>query len=204
MTGGTSQRAGQGRGEAVPRGLSELARLLHALPPSCGTAVVVAIDGPSGAGKSTFADRLATLLPEAVIIRSDDFPVPWDGDPLAWWPPLVSQILRPLSLRQPARFRPYRWQTGSYGDQVTIAADLPLLLLDGVGAAQAASPASYRIWVETPYELRRRRALDRDGTENAKAWDTWSRREAAHFGADRTRERADLLVDGTTGRLGAM
>lgn len=76
---------------------AELAERLLALPPSCGPARVVAIDGPSGAGKSTFAGRLAGALGGAPLVRSDDFRVPWDADPLTWWRPLAETVLTPLA-----------------------------------------------------------------------------------------------------------
>jgi hypothetical protein len=176
-----------------------LAEQVRALPPSCGTVRVVAIDGPSGAGKTTFAALLAEALDEAPMVRSDDFPVPWDGDPLAWWPPVTAQVLEPLAAGRPGGYRRYDWHRGAYGERVGVPVR-PVLLLEGVGAAWRESPAACRIWVDAPLELRRGRALDRDGPSIADSWDRWSAREHAHFAADRTRERADLLVDGAAAR----
>lgn len=185
-----------GSGAGARLAISELAGLLRTLAPTCGAVRVVAIDGPSGAGKSTLAERLVRALPEAVVVRSDDFPVPWDGEPLAWWPPVAAQILQPLAAGRDAGYRPYHWKTGTYGATVTISAATPILLLEGVGAAWAGSPAAWRIWVDAPFELRRRRALRRDGAEFAPAWEAWTARERALFDTDRTRERADLIMDG--------
>ncbi|WP_199485206.1 uridine kinase family protein [Actinomadura craniellae] len=171
-----------------------LVRRLRALDPSCGPVRVVAIDGPSGAGKSTFAGLLAAALGGAPVVRSDDFPVPWDGDPLAWWPPVVEQVLCPLAAGRPGGYRRHDWRTGAYVEHVEVpVADV--LLIEGVGAARQESPAASRIWLDAPRDLRRRRVLDRDGPELAAAWDVWARAETTHFGADRTRDRADLLID---------
>lgn len=183
----------------VALALSELAARLRALAPSCGGVRLVAIDGPSGAGKSTLADRLADVLPEAAVVRSDDFPVPWDGDPLAWWPPLAAQVLRPLAAGRDADYRPYDWKTGTHRPAVTLPASLPILLVDGVGAAGAQAPAAFRIWVDAPFELRKQRAISRDGAEFAAAWEAWAVREQSHFAAYPTRARADLIVDGGLG-----
>ncbi|WP_067831100.1 uridine kinase family protein [Actinomadura kijaniata] len=177
-----------------------LAARLAALPPSCGPVRLVAVDGPSGAGKSTFAPLLAAALAERAggavpLVRSDDFRVPWDADPLTWWEPLRAAVLEPLSRGVPGRLRRYDWRTGSTGPEEEIPA-APVLVVEGVGAAWRESPAACRIWVDAPRGLRRARALARDGADWADAWEGWSEREARHFAADRTRDRADLLVDG--------
>jgi uridine kinase len=172
-----------------------LARRLRALPPSCGPVRVVAVDGPSGAGKSTFAGRLAAALSGAPVVASDDFPVPWDGDPLAWWPPVAEHVLAPLAAGRAGGYRPYDWHRGTYLDRVEVPVT-PVLIVEGVGAAWREAPAAYRIWVDAPADVRRARAIERDGQDVAPAWDRWRARERAHFTADRTPARADLHVDG--------
>jgi hypothetical protein len=172
-----------------------LAARLLALPPSCGPSRLVAVDGPSGAGKSTFTDRLAEVLVGAPVVRSDDFRVPWDADPLTWWEPLRRAVLDPVGAGRPGALRRYDWRRDAYGPVEEVPA-APVLLVEGVGAAWAGSPAAFRIWIDAPLDLRRARAADRDGPEYADAWDRWSAREAAFFAADGTRARADLHVDG--------
>ncbi|MFB4307771.1 uridine kinase [Actinomadura sp. GTD37] len=182
-----------------------LAARLLALPPSCGPARLVAVDGPSGAGKSTFADRLAEVLVGAPVVRSDDFRVPWDADPLTWWEPLRASVLDPLCGGRPAVLRRYDWRHDRYGPEEEIPPP-PVLVVEGVGSAWAGSPAAFRVWLDAPYGLRRARALDRDGPEYADAWEHWAARERAHFAADATRARCDLHVDGaglTGGRFTA-
>ncbi|WP_424923492.1 uridine kinase family protein [Actinomadura bangladeshensis] len=174
-----------------------LAARLLALPPSCGPARLVAVDGPSGAGKSTFADHLAEVLVGAPVIRSDDFRVPWDADPLTWWEPLRGSVLGPLCDGRPAVLRRYDWRHDTYGPEEAIPPP-PVLIVEGVGSAWAGSPAAYRIWLDAPFALRRARALDRDGPEHADAWERWADHESALFAADGTRFRCDLHVDGTT------
>ena len=56
-------------------------------------------------------------------------------------------------------------------------------------------------WVEAPYDLRLRRGLERDGDAFAPHWEQWAADEKVHFARERTRERADLLVDGRDGSL---
>jgi len=68
--------------------------------------------------------------------------------------------------------------------------------LDGVGSgAQVIRPfLSLLIWVEAPVDVRKERALARDGDVYAPFWDTWAAQEAAHFGAEQTRRHADVVV----------
>lgn len=181
----------------TPRTYSALAARLLALPPSCGPARLVAVDGPSGAGKSTFADHLAAVLVGAPVVRSDDFRVPWDAEPLTWWEPLRRTVLDPISTGRPALLRRYDWHRDRYGPPEQIPPP-PVLVLEGVGSSWGESPAAHRIWIDAPRAVRRARALDRDGPEYAEDWDRWSTREAAFFAEDGTRGRADLLVDGVS------
>ena len=142
---------------------------LTALPPSCGPVRIIAVDGPSAAGKSTFAAALAG--PEVPVVGADDFPVPWDGDPLAWWPPFAAQVLEPLSDGRPARFRRYDWRRGVYGAETEIP-PVPVLVVEGVGAAREGAPAALRVWVGAPRHVRRRPLLERG--DDPAAWDRWS------------------------------
>lgn len=177
--------------------LPELAARLRALEPSCGAVRVVAVDGPSAAGKSTFTADLSAALDSAPVVHSDDFPVPWDGDPLAWWPPLTAQVLEPLRTGRTGRFRRYDWRRGVYAEEVEIPA-VPVVVIEGVGAAREAAPAAFRIWVEALHGVRRRRAARRG--DDLAVWDRWATIETAHFTADRTRDRADLVVYRNTGQ----
>jgi uridine kinase len=170
-----------------------LAARLRALAPSCGPVRVVAVDGPSAAGKSTFATELAAALGGAPVVRSDDFPVPWDGDPLAWWPPLTAQVLIPLAAGRTGRFRRYDWRRGAYAEELQVP-PAPVVVIEGVGAARGEAPAAFRIWVEAPHDVRRRRAAERG--DDLGVWERWATTEAKHFAADRTRDRIDLVRDG--------
>jgi uridine kinase len=173
--------------------LAALAVRLLALEPSCGPVRIVAVDGPSAAGKSTFAARLSGALDGAPVVHSDDFPVPWDGDPLAWWRPVAEQVLTPLRAGRPGRFRRYDWRRGVFAEEIEIPV-APILIIEGVGAARQEAPAAFRIWVEAPHGVRRRRAAVRG--DDLAAWDRWTRSEEKLFATDRTSERADLKIAG--------
>ncbi|MGH3425037.1 MAG: uridine kinase, partial [Nocardioidaceae bacterium] len=77
----------------------------------------------------------------------------------------------------------------------------PALVVEGVGcgALGCAPYLSLLLWVEAPTEVRMRRGLERDGEAYRPHWERWARQEQQMFAAERTRERADVLVDGDPG-----
>jgi hypothetical protein len=160
--------------------------------PSCGPVRVVAVDGPSAAGKSAYAAGLADALGKAPVVGADDFPVPWDGDPLGWWPALEAQVLEPLRAGRTGRFRRYDWRRARYAEEVTVPPG-PYLVIEGVGAARLGAPVAFAVWVEATDAVRRLRAARRG--DDLAAWDRWAAIESRHFTTDRTRERSDLVVD---------
>jgi uridine kinase len=57
---------------------------------------------------------------------------------------------------------------------------------------------AYRIWVDTPLEVRLRRGLERDGEAMRSQWDRWMTAEAAYAESDRPVDRADVVLPGTS------
>jgi uridine kinase len=180
---------------APARRYADLAAHIALLPPSCGPVRLVAIDGPGGAGKSTFADRLAAALGSAQVIHTDDFAT-WET-PLDWFARLGGQVVDPLEAGHPGRYQRYDWVRRELAEwhDVPVA---PVVILEGVGSARAAvaSRLAFAVWIETPADLRLARGIERDGEESREFWDSWIEGEIAHYAADRTRDRADLIVDG--------
>ncbi|MFF5211544.1 uridine kinase [Streptosporangium sp. NPDC000396] len=174
----------------------DLAGTIRELSPSCGPVRVVAVDGPGGSGKTTFAKRLARTL-GAQVVHSDDFPVPWDEPPVAWFQRVEDQVLGPLAAGEPGGYRRYDWVRGGFAEWVDVPV-APVLLLEGVSTARRTAPTALTIWVEAPRDLRLARALVRDGASFAPQWHDWMRAEDEWFAADGTRSRADLLLDGAS------
>ncbi|WP_327590639.1 (d)CMP kinase [Nonomuraea sp. NBC_00507] len=174
--------------------MNSLADRIRSLRPSCGPVRLVAVDGPAGAGKTTFAKRLGTAL-GCQVIHSDDFPVPWEEGPGRWFHALEEQVLRPLQSGRPGGFRRYDWVRGEYAEQVTVPL-APVLVIEGVGTARASAAhlLAFTIWVEAAEPVRFARVLERDGLELEPQWQEWFAAEKAWFAADRTRERADLVI----------
>lgn len=155
------------------------------------------VDGPSGSGKSTLGERLAAALGGSPVLHMDDLYPGWDG--LADAVPLLHErIVAPLAAGRAARYRRYDWVRGTYYAEEHDLGRPPLLVVEGVasGARVVAAHTVLLAWVEAPRAERFRRGIERDGEAYRPHWERWARQEDVHFAAERTRERADLLVDG--------
>lgn len=163
--------------------------------PRLGAVRVLCIDGPAGSGKTTLAGELADRL-DAPVVHLDDLYDGWAGLDGSW-PRLRSGVLQPFAAGRAARFQVYDWAVGEFGPWREIPW-CDRLVIEGCGSAQRAADeiAVLRLWIEAPADLRLRRGLERDGEALRAEWLAWMQREARHFEAERTRQRADLLVDG--------
>lgn len=170
--------------------------------PLLGPVRLVCVDGPAGSGKTTLADALARALRGAgsgavAVIHLDDLYEGWSGLG-GVWDRVEAQLLGPLGRGEPARWQRYDWVEGRFAEWH----DLPVpdvLVLEGCGSAprDVDGRAVLRLFVEAPPRLRLRRGLDRDGEAMRAEWVRWQVLEAAHFATEQTRERADVVVDGT-------
>ena len=174
---------------------ADLATLVRRAPPRCGDVRLVAIDGPGGAAKSMFADRLARCVGNAPIVHTDDF-ASWD-EPIEWWHRLEAEVLGPLERGEPVTYQAYDWVKRQLGEWRELPAS-NVVVLEGVSSARRAVAArlSLAIWVETPRGARLARGIARDGEAMRPQWEQWMAEEDAHYAVDRTRERADVIVDG--------
>ncbi|GAA4708996.1 adenylate kinase [Phytohabitans rumicis] len=154
---------------------------------------MLAVEGRSGAGKSTLATALAAEL-DAPVIRMDDLYAGWDGL-LAGVDALVDWVLAPLGRGEPARWRRYDWHLGRYAEWHPVPAT-DVLVVEGVGAgARPVAPyLSTLVWLDAPDDVRRERALARDGDTYAPHWDRWARHENDFYAQDDVRSRADVLI----------
>ena len=176
----------------------DLAASILALTPSCGPVRLVAVDGPGGAGKSTFASRLAASFDQVhvvQVIHTDDFAS--SENQFGWAPRLREQVIEPLRRGEPGRYQRYDWVERRLAEwhEVPVA---PVAIVEGVGAAQRAfaDALAMTVWVDTPPDVRFARGIARDGELLRGFWEQWIVGERAHFAADGTRSRADLVVAG--------
>ena len=174
-------------------GPADLAARLANLQPACGGTVVVAIDGPSGAGKTKLARDLASLL-GAHILHLDDIYRGWHS--LADAPPVVVRdVLEPVARCENGRTPRWAWGADAPGDDIIIEPG-GLLILDGCGSgSRIIRPfLSYLIWLDGPPEVRRARAMARDGETYEKWWDVWAAQERELFAAEQTEAAADARI----------
>lgn len=159
--------------------------------------VIIAVDGRSGAGKTTLAVELAARLREhhkVSLFHLEDIYPGWNG--LATGiERYVATVLTPLSQGEAAEWVSWDWESHYDGrQQVTLPAEI--VIVEGVGAAaNAARPMiDAVVWVESPGEDRRRRALARDGSTYEPFWDVWAAQEEAWLESDPVISSADIRV----------
>lgn len=169
-----------------------------AAQPRCGEVVVVAIDGRSGAGKTTLAGGVELALGAAgtvAVLHMDQLYPGWDG--LAESPALLTrQVLEPLSRGEPAAYREWSWARERWAGTREVP-PCRYLVVEGCGASvdPARAYAALTVFVDADLLLRQRRGIARDGETYRPHWQRWADQEDALFDADRTRRRADLVID---------
>ena len=178
------------------------ARLLLDRPAGLGAIRLGVVDGPSGSGKSTIAQlwALEVLLAGApsVSVFSSDLLATWD-EPFGWWSRFDTGVLGPVASGCSGRVQATDWSTGTPRPGAWL--DTPptsVLIVEGVscGRAEVGDRAGVLVWVELPDRRNRlERAVARDGEQSRSYLTAWQNDEDAFFAADRTRQRADVLVE---------
>ncbi|MGW5260856.1 hypothetical protein ACWEQG_07780 [Microbispora sp. NPDC004025] len=170
-----------------------VARWLRTRPARAAGTRVLAVEGRSGAGKSTLAAAVAAAL-TAPVVRMDDLYDGWDGlqagvDALLEW------VLRPLGRGDRARWRRYDWARGRYAEWHELpGADTVVIEGVGCGAREAGPYLSGLVWLEAAEEVRRARALARDGEVYAPHWRRWAEQEERYYARHDVRSRAGLVI----------
>lgn len=168
----------------------DVLELANSRPPRLGEHRLICVDGRSGSGKTSLAAKLG-----APVVPLDDLLAGWDGGLDRMVEALVADVLGPLTQGRPAAYRRWDWLTGEFAEWVPVP-PAPVLVVEGVGAGSRASAAyaSAVVWLEAPRDVRQERGLARDGETFAPHWHAWAQREHEHFAHERTRERADLVI----------
>lgn len=176
---------------------------------SAGRAAVLAIDGRSNSGKTTLAERICEMVPGSVVVHIDD--IAWEHSRFGWADLLVDGILVPVHLGLAVSYRPPRWDEHGREGSIEVPAGCPLLIIegDGAGRREAARLIDTLIWVQADEREAGRRSADR--AANPPAADLanmavggapfdeagWMAEEIPFNAAQRTWERADIIVCGT-------
>lgn len=172
-----------------------------ARPATLGATRLVCVDGPAGSGKTTLGHALvagAGRYGSARQLHMDDLYEGWSGLGPEVADRLRAGVLEPLERGEPGRYRRYDWDLGRFAEEHVVE-PVDLLVVEGVGSASTryADRVTLLVWVEAPEDLRLRRGIARDGEELRARWLAWMVDEQRHFARERTRHRADVLVDGS-------
>ncbi|MDY6998736.1 MAG: hypothetical protein SW019_19240 [Actinomycetota bacterium] len=160
-------------------------------------ATTVLIDGRSGSGKSTLADQLQHRWPASSVVRLDDIYPGWDG--LAWAVEHIgTALLEPRGRGRPGRWRQWDWAAGDAADWHTVDPHRRLIV-EGVGALAGSHRrhADLGIWVHSPDDTRKERALQRDGDTFRPHWDRWAAQEEHLIARTAPRSAADYVATET-------
>jgi uridine kinase len=174
----------------------DLAAAVTARPPRLGPTRLVCLDGRAGSGKTTLAVALAAAVAgSTAIVHLDDLYEGWSGLP-AIADRIGRELIPPLALGRPASIRRWDWAADRLGTPLTVPV-VDALILEGVGSYARAYDeyVSLLVWVDAPADVRKRRALARDGDVFAPYWDQWAVDEARVLTREGTRDRADVVVD---------
>ena len=173
------------------------------MPPDAGERrpALVLVDGPSGSGKSTLADALvragdpsAELGPGAQLLRLDDVYPGWDGLEAASRH-LERHVLPAMRPGGRPRWRRWDWERDAPAGWHDLDPDRPLVV-EGCGSLTrtTAGLATHRIWVEADDDVRRARAIARDGEAFAVEWERWDAQWRGHLAREDPRGLADVVV----------
>jgi energy-coupling factor transporter ATP-binding protein EcfA2 len=168
-------------------------RILDAVVSVGASNPVVLIDGRSGSGKSSLARKLVARWPlrgRVQLVALDSLYPGWDGlaDGVATAQEL---ILRPHARGLIGVWERWDWDTSASAEAHAVDPSLPLIVEgSGLLTAVTARLGDVRVWLESPVNSRKRRALDRDGETYRPHWDRWAEQEERHLSRDDPSERA--------------
>jgi len=200
-------RLAPGEPEAGPWRVELLAFVVEMLTgrspvrPAAGRPCVLAVDGRSSSGKTALAARIGGLVTGSAVVHTDD--IAWQHSRFGWADLLIEGILVPVRQGGAVTFRPPRWAQHGRQGAIRVPAGCPLLLIEGVGAGrrEAAHLTDAVVWVQSDENEARRRSLARvgapGGPQTAGHLREWMAEEIPFTAAQRTWERAGLIVCGT-------
>lgn len=186
---------------------ARLAAAAWSAPARLGTGRLVCVDGPAGSGKTTLADHLVRQLRampalSVELLHMDDVYDGWAGL-TAGMTTVATSVVEPLRVGRPGRYRRFDWHRYAYAEEHVVP-PVDVLVVEGVGSGSSAyaSATSLLVWLAAPSVVRLERGVERDGEHMREQWLAWREVEEAMFERERTRERADVVIDGLTGALG--
>ncbi|MBS4192803.1 uridine kinase [Bacillus sp. FJAT-49705] len=169
---------------------------------------LLGIDGCGGAGKSTLAQSFKEVGGNNVtIIHMDDFYKPsafrklvsnkaiggnWDSERVK------KQVLEPLSNNEQTKYQRYDWEKDIMAEWHNVPSG-GLVVIEGCYSLIKTlnNYYNFKIWVDTPEELRLSRGIDRDGEEKRHLWeDLWMPAEDQYIKEQNPMGTVNLIIDG--------
>ena len=177
-----------------------MSKALSAIEPMADRNPIILIDGRAGSGKTEFAkslqNNLFQILEQAPrLIQMEDLYTGWSGlNEGALY--LLREILIPLNSNQTAYWKKFNWETASRVEQLSSFEKTTLLIVEGCGSMSQASAeiADYKIWLEAPEPIRRKRFSERDQGMFDQYFDKWATQEDEFYSTHRSAELADLRI----------
>ncbi len=154
---------------------------------------LVLIDGRSGSGKTSFATTLAQSKALRLLSLDDIYPG-WDGLDAGHWR-VYQQVIRPWLRGEVGLVSSWDWARGAPGSTIEVDPAVSLVI-EGCGALSTftAPHATSRLWLEADSEVRKKRALTRDGEIYRAHWTRWEIQEDRFYGLHRSPELADTII----------
>jgi len=179
---------------------------------ACANSVkAIAIDGRGGSGKSTLATNLHSNLPDAQIVRMDDFYLPKKHRPNT--PTilgsnfdrqrLIREVLKPHKLGQDTQYQRYDWGRDEMAEWHDVSPDT-LLIVEGVYSLSniLRNYDSYGVFVHCSSDVCLARGIERDGEGMRETWTKlWMPAEENYIKAERPDKAANIIVSGEGDKL---
>ncbi len=176
--------------------------ILHS---SGGSHPIVAVDGRGGSGKSTFAQLLADGWPGAQVVEIDDFYLPSANRPEKPGPGdnfdrtrLREQVMAPFKRGVAGRYQRYDWGVDALAEWHEVP-PTGILIVEGVYSTSEPlrDLSTYRVWVDSPYEVRLARGIARDSEAMRDTWvNSWMPVEDQYVDSERPARHAHLCLLG--------
>jgi uridine kinase len=174
--------------------VGELAARLAGTPAPAAGPRLVAVDGRSGSGKTDLAAVLAERV-GAVVVHMDDLYPGWSG--LSAAVDLLATVVDGLRTGAVTTHPVWDWTVGAYAREVELPRD-GVVVLEGVGSG-CARPVDLLVHLDADPDVRRERALTRDGETFAPHWEAWAAQERDLFSRKSSNPDVVLVSDTTAG-----